>query len=81
MTLAAPSTSWSGGISTGSFDMPVQCRAGFAVISWRSAGAPASTNDGLELGPGDIFVVPAGQTWYHVAARGTQPTLFYEGFA
>ena len=79
MTLVLPSSSWSSGISTGARDMPIQCHAGYVKIAW-GASAPASTDDGFELGPGDVIVLPSGQTFYHVASRETNPTLFYEGF-
>lgn len=80
MTLVAPGASWSPGISTGAREQPIQCLAGYVKIAWGIAGAPPSTDDGFELGPGDPLVLPAGQTWYHVASRGTNPTLFYKGF-
>lgn len=78
MTRVNPTAAWSSQISTAQ-DTPVQCLAGYCKINWASV-EPSSTEDGLELGPGDIFVIPAGQSFRHVASRSTSPTLFYEEF-
>lgn len=85
MTIVTPTTSWSGGIATGTKECPVQCQAGYVLINWGSGGAPSSTLDGLELGPGETMVIPAGQTWYHTISStegrpGTTPRVFYELF-
>jgi hypothetical protein len=55
------------------------------MINWGSGGAPGTVTDGLELGPGETMVIPAGQTFYHIISTGggrpeTTPRVFYNLF-
>jgi len=79
MTIVNPTATWSAGVATSTKECPVQCHKGHVKVAW-GASAPASVDDGFELGPGEAIVLPVSQTFYYVAARGTEPTLFYELF-
>tara|TARA_R110000851_G_scaffold174949_1_gene321152 strand:+ start:5330 stop:5572 length:243 start_codon:yes stop_codon:yes gene_type:complete len=79
MVVVNPAATWSAGIATTTHETPLQCHGGHVRVAW-GASAPASVLDGFELSKGEALVLPAGQTFYHVASRGGEPTLFYELF-
>ena len=60
-------------------DTPVQCRGGYAWVNW-AASAPVDVTDSHLLGPGDVIVIPNGETFRLAAANGTTPVVHYESF-
>lgn len=72
-------TSWSSAIGPLAFATPFQCRKGFVFVSW-AASAPATIQDGLMLGPGDVIVVPAGNSVRLARNASVDHELYYESF-
>lgn len=58
---------------------PVQCRSGYVWVNW-AASAPVEPRDSHLLGPGDVIVIPSGETFRLRAANGTTPEVHYEQF-
>ena len=70
---------WSSAIGPFSFDTPVQCRKGHVFLSW-GASAPSTLGEGFLLAPGDIFVIPAGNSIRLAINASTDHEIVYESF-
>ena len=71
--------SWSVAIGPLAQATPFQCRKGHVFVSW-AASEPATIQDGLLLGPGDIIVVPAGNSVRLARNASVDHEVFYESF-
>ena len=80
MALVTNLTASFGSNITVTAETPVQCRSGFVWVNW-AASAPGDVRDSHLLGPGDVIVIPADNTFRMAAANGTAPEVQYESFA
>lgn len=72
-------SAWSSAIGPLAFGTPFQCRKGFVFISW-AASAPASIEGGVLMAPGDVIVVPAGNSVRLAVNDSSDHEVVYESF-
>jgi phenylpropionate dioxygenase-like ring-hydroxylating dioxygenase large terminal subunit len=80
MALVTNLTASFGSNITTTGDTPVQCRSGYVWVNW-APSAPSDVTDSHLLGPGDVIVIPDGNTFRMAAANGTSPVVQYQAFA
>ena len=72
-------STWSSAIGPLAFGTPFQCRKGFVFISW-AASAPSTIQEGLLMAPGDVIVVPAGNSVRLAVNDSSDHEVVYESF-